>query len=121
MEENEKRLKVVYIAGRYRDPRGEFYVRCNIREAERYALVVWTYGAVALCPHKNTAGLGGAHGIPDSTWLDGDLELLRRCDALFAMPGWDASQGAIKEVGFALDHEIPVLYDESDLAAFLKG
>ncbi len=27
------RMKVIYIAGRYRDPRGEFYVEANRREA----------------------------------------------------------------------------------------
>ncbi len=37
---------------------------------------------MALCPHKNTAGFGGLPGCSDDMWLQGDLELLRRCDAV---------------------------------------
>lgn len=113
-------MKVVYIAGHYRDERGEFYVRCNIREAERCALIVWLNGGVAMCPHKNTAGLGGAHGILDTTWLDGDLELLSRCDALWAIPGWDTSTGAKREVEYAKADGIPVFTEQIDVINFLK-
>jgi len=47
-------MKVIYIAGKYRDTRGEYWVRQNIRLAEFYAVRVWNIGAVAPCPHKNT-------------------------------------------------------------------
>jgi hypothetical protein len=114
-------MKVVYIAGRYRDERGEFYVRCNIREAERAALIVWIYGGVALCPHKNTAGLGGAHNLPDKTWLDGDLELLKRCDAIWMIPGWQSSSGATAEEEFAREIGIKVFYNQSDIVEFLRS
>ncbi len=114
-------MKVIYIAGRYRDERGEFYVRCNIREAERAALFVWMNGGVAMCPHKNTAGLGGAHGIPDSTWLDGDLELLDRCDAIWPIPGWESSSGTRREVDFAEKNDIPILSSQADVLKFLEG
>lgn len=113
-------MKVIYIAGKYRSDRGEFYVRCNIREAERAALFVWLHGGVALCPHKNTAGLGGAHGMTVEVWLDGDLELIERCDALWAIPGWDDSYGAKAEVDFAKKCNIPVLFDQVDVLEFLK-
>jgi len=114
-------MKVIYIAGPYRDNRGEFHVRCNIREAERAALFVWMNKAVALCPHKNTAGLGGAYGIPDSTWLNGDLELILRCDVVYAIPGWDTSEGALAEVEFAKSRGIPVLYDQAQVLDFLEN
>jgi len=114
-------MKVIYIAGHYRDPRGEFYVRCNIREAERAALMVWLWGGAALCPHKNTAGFGGAHGIADETWLKGDLELLERCDAVWALPGWDTSIGATGEVNHAKSLNIPVFTAENEVYDFLKS
>ena len=114
-------MKVIYIAGRYRDERGEFYVRCNIREAERAALFVWRYGGAALCPHKNTAGLGGALGLPDSVWLEGDLEILRRCDALWAIPGWESSTGATHEVAEAQRLGIPVLLSHGDVLRYLDS
>ncbi len=123
MDENEKteieKLKVIFISGRYRSPRGEYYVRCNIREAERAALWVWLQGGVAMCPHKNTAGFGGAHDIQDQTWLDGDKALLLRCDAVWALPGWENSQGATAEVAYAWQHNIPVLFDQHAVLEFL--
>lgn len=114
-------LKVIYIAGKYRDSRGEYYVRTNIREAERYALLVWKYGGVAVCPHKNTAGFGGALGISDDTWLKGDLELLKRCDALYAIPSWVCSEGTKAEIQFAQENHIPVLYNEKDVWEFIEA
>jgi len=105
-------MKVIYIAGKYRDKRGEFYVQMNIREAEQAALFVWVNGGVALCPHKNTSGLGGAFLIDDQTWLAGDLELLSRCDAVWAIPNWVASAGAHDEVAFAKKNNIPVLFNQ---------
>jgi len=112
-------MKVIYIAGRYRDKRGEYYVRCNIREAERAALFVWMSGGAALCPHKNTAGLGGAYGIADNVWLEGDMELLKRCDAVWMLPGWESSEGAEREFSFAFNNNIPRLYDQHDVLLFL--
>ena len=113
-------MKVIYIAGHYRDERGEYYVRTNIRIAENAALYVWFNGGVALCPHKNTAGFGGAYGIYDKTWLDGDLELLTRCDAIWALDGWDTSAGATAEVEFAKAHGIKVLYNELEVLVMLS-
>ena len=115
------RMKVVYIAGRYRDPRGEWYVEANRREAARAALTVWMNGGVALCPHMNTGGFGGAFGMPDDVWLNGDKELLRRCDAVYAIPGWDTSAGAIAEVALARELGLPILHNQADVFKYLEG
>ena len=47
----------------------------------------------------------------DSVWLDGDLEILGRCDVIVMMDGWQESNGASREldVAFKLDKEI--IYD----------
>lgn len=112
-------MKLIYISGPYRDSRGEYYVRQNIRMAEIAALRVWQAGHAALCPHKNTAGLGGARGLADKVWLNGDLELLRRCDAIYLIEGWEDSAGAKAELQEALRCNIPVLYTEADLYRFI--
>jgi hypothetical protein len=114
-------MKVIYIAGRYRDKRGEYYVRKNIKDAEFHALYVWGHGGVAICPHKNTAGFNGAFGIPDKVWLDGDLELLMRSDAVWAIPGWEESEGAKKEVAFAVNIQKPVLHTKGEVKRYLEG
>ena len=118
-DETERRKKVIYVAGPYRDPRGEWHVRENIRSAEKVAMEIWQRGGVALCPHKNTAFFGGLPGTDDDTWLQGDLELLRRCDALMVAPKWRASSGALAEVTFARQHKILVLYNYQELWDFL--
>jgi hypothetical protein len=113
-------MKVIYVAGRYRDSRGEFYVQMNIRDAEAAALWVWSWGGVALCPHKNTAGFGGAYDLSDDVWLEGDLELLSRCDAMWVIGNnWEDSIGVNKEIDFAILHHIPIFYSHKEAARFL--
>ncbi len=113
------RLKVIYISGPYRDPRGEYYVRQNIRNAEDEALFVWANGGVALAPHKNTAGLGGALGPCEDIWLSGDLELLYRCDAIYLIDGWERSSGALAEFEAAREVGLPVLASQDEVLQFL--
>jgi hypothetical protein len=98
-------MKVVYIAGPYRAP-SEYEVVQNIRRAEALALEVWRAGAAAICPHMNTALWGGA--ADDSVWLRGDLEILRRCDAMVCAPNWRQSKGACGEVALARELGLPV-------------
>jgi hypothetical protein len=111
-------MKVIYICGPYRDTRGEYFVKCNIDNAERAALFVWSNGGVALCPHKNTSFLGGA--CPDEVWLKGDIELLSRCDGLYAVPGFNKSKGAMAEIEFAKKNNIPIFYQQGALQEFIK-
>lgn len=100
-------MKVIYIAGKYRDVRGEYYVVQNIRAAEKIALHIWENGAVAICPHANTRLFGGA--LPDETWLNGDLELIRRSDAVYQMENAHDSAGAKMEIELAKKLGMPVL------------
>lgn len=104
--------KLVYIAGPYRAATERAVVE-NIRNAEAVALMVWQAGHYALCPHMNTALFGGA--CPDEVWLAGDLEMLRRCDAVVVCPGWHASSGTKAEVAEAKARGIPVFATVADL------
>lgn len=102
---NERKI-VVYVAGPFRAPNA-WEIEQNIRRAEELSLAVWkTPGLVALCPHLNTRCFQGA--APDDVWLDGDLELLIRCDCVLLVPGYYRSQGTRAEIDFALDNGIPV-------------
>jgi nucleoside 2-deoxyribosyltransferase len=93
-------MKLIYIAGPYRAylPDGKINisgVHQNIEEAGKVALKYWQAGNAVICPHKNTAYFDGA--APDEVWLEGDLEMIRRCDAVVMMKGWENSKGSIKE------------------------
>jgi len=89
---------LVYLAGPYRG-RTVAEVTANIRRAEKYAVHLMQAGYYVLCPHKNTAHLDGC--VPDEFFLEMGLEHLRRCDAIFVMPGSEASAGTQAEIAEA--------------------
>jgi len=99
-------MKVAYVAGPFRGPNA-WVIEENIRRAERLALDLWAAGFAVICPHTNTRFYQGA--LPDNVWLDGDLEILARCDLLVCTPDWERSSGARAEVAFARSRGIPVV------------
>jgi len=109
---------VVYVAGPYRGA-DAWEIEENIRRAERLSLDVWRLGAVALCPHTNTRFFQGA--LPDAMWLEGDLELLSRCDAVLLTPDWARSRGATLERAFAEERGIPIFETLEALHAWLNA
>jgi nucleoside 2-deoxyribosyltransferase len=98
-------VKVIYIAGKYRGPT-PWAVEQNIRAAEEVAARVIRAGMMPLCPHKNTAHMEGL--ADDQFFLDGTLELMRRCDAVLLVPNWHQSEGARAEIVEAERLGLPV-------------
>jgi len=51
------------------------------------------------------------------SWADMDYNLISRCDMImvFCQDGWKDSVGVQKEIAFALQKDIPVLYIDKDL------
>lgn len=122
---DKKRLvPLVYVAGPYRAAT-EWGLVKNIRKAEELALRVWSSGAACICPHKNVAHYGGAvqpgPGVDDEIWLNGDLEMLRRCDAVLLTDNWESSKGATAEAEFANSIGIPVFLSFDVFEAWLKN
>lgn len=109
-------MKLVYVAGPFRG-KDSWEMEQNIRRAESLALDVWRLGAACICPHSNTRFYQGA--APDEVWLEGDLEILRRCDAILLTEDWARSQGAKEEKRVAEEQGIPVLYSVYELHAWL--
>lgn len=101
-------IKVVYIAGPFRASNA-WEVEQNIRRAEALALEVWRLGAAAICPHANTRFFDGA--AANKIWLTGDLEILRRCDAVVMVMGWHESSGATQERKLAQKLNLPIFYE----------
>lgn len=110
-------MKVVYIAGPFRAS-NSWDMEQNIRKAETLALECWRAGFAALCPHTNTRFFQGA--ADDSVWLEGDLELLKRCDACLMVPGWEKSQGSCAEREFAIANNIVVLENLESLEEYFS-
>ena len=110
-------MKLVFVSGPFRGA-NQWEQMCNVREAETLALEVWRMGAACICPHTNTAHFQGA--APDDVWLTGDLEILRRCDAVMVTPRWRQSVGARAELAEADYMEMPIFYNMADLRAWLN-
>lgn len=85
---------LIYVAGPYRGP-SAWSIERNVRLAEEAALELWRMGHVAVCPHAMTRYYQGS--LPDHVWLDGLLELMRRCDAVLLVGNWRLSPGSVAE------------------------
>lgn len=109
-------IPVVYVAGKFRG-RDPWEVHRNVCEAELWAFDVAQLGAMPLCPHTNTAHFDGT--LSAEFWLEGTLELLRRCDAVFATPNWTRSAGARAEVADALTRNVPVFASRAGLGEWI--
>jgi len=111
------RKPIIFISGPFRGkPNIEWNRQQNIRAAEAAALFVWQHGGVAICPHKNTEHFDGA--CPDHTFLDGDLLILERCDAIWLINGWSLSEGACSEAAHACDVK-KMLYSEQEVTRYI--
>lgn len=105
-------MKVVYIAGPYRGDNA-WHVEKNIQAAEELAFEVTDIGAMPLCPHSMCRYWNGTR--TDKFWLDGTLELMRRCDAVLLLRGWSSSAGSRAEKDEAERLGMPVFFYLSDL------
>jgi hypothetical protein len=107
---------LVYIAGPYRSSVGRSVLE-NVREAERAAIALARVGIHYICPHLNTAfmsGCGDHAGVAASRFfLDMDENIVRRCDAVWRLPG--DSSGADGEVRLARKLGKPVFYSMREL------
>lgn len=107
---------VVFIAGPFRGETA-WEVERNIRRAEDLAFEVAVAGAMPLCPHTNTRFFDGT--LTDEFWLDGTMELLRRCDAVIMTDDWKRSSGARAEKAEAARIGIPVFENLGALIEWL--
>ena len=104
-------MKVIYVAGKYCGST-EWDMWNNIEHASREARELWLEGWAVICPHKNTAFFGGKGGSHRNLWLVGDLEILKRCDAIFMLEGWKDSEGARAELNLAKELKLEIIHEE---------
>jgi len=86
-----------------------------VAEAEKYQIALINAGIGCFCAHTHTA----YHYEKGSTALESfyyelDIIFLQRiADAVLAMPGWEDSRGAKKEVEWAKENNLPIFYPNS--------
>jgi hypothetical protein len=114
-------MHLIYVAGPFRGST-PWATERNVRIAEAMALEVWRLPAAALCPHANTRYFDGLE-TPE-LWINGTLEMLRRCDAmlvvgLYGVDGGE-SQGTKGEIEAAKRWRIPVFHNIAELKEWLR-
>ena len=106
-------MRIAYVSGPYR-AKTEWGVWQNVWKAREIAAKLWAMGYAVICPHANTSFFGGAYGIPDKRWIEGDLEMLRRLltayDCIVMIPDWDKSEGAQRELHLAAELGLNIYY-----------
>lgn len=92
-------MKLVYVAGPYRAETREGVAQ-NVAAARHVGRLCVQKGWFPVLPTVNTAHFD--HDFPgladDQYWLDGTMEMMRRCDAVVLVDGWQYSSGAKAEI-----------------------
>jgi nucleoside 2-deoxyribosyltransferase len=102
---------LIYVAGPIRPIRGRTVTE-NIDIAKGIALELWKAGHAVICPHANTDlpySLAEKE-CEENIWLQGDLVMIARCDAMVIVPDWQGSKGTQGEIEFAEARGIPIYY-----------
>ena len=111
--------KLVFVAGPYFGP-NDHVIRMNIEAARQVGRFCLLKGWFPFIPHSNTAMFQHL-GIPEQTYLDGDLLILERMDAVVLCPGWETSKGTAGEIERAVQKGIPVYRFVEELPDLTKA
>jgi len=103
-------IKLVYIAGPYRGNGTPDCIHKNIQAARTVAKKYWQKGYAVICPHMNSAYMDGA--CLDEMFLNGAIEILKRCDGIVMMPNWQQSEGSRNELNVADKLGLEIIYEE---------
>lgn len=103
----EQKQYTFYVAGPFRGA-DSWAMEQNIRRAEAIAWCVFAEGEAALCPHTNTRFFQGS--LPDEVWIRSTLTLMRLCDAVLVLPGYQKSSGTLGEIEEAKRLGIPYFF-----------
>lgn len=100
---------LLYIAGPY-SANKLHTEQVHILRAEAVSIELIRQGFHVITPHKNTSGYEKYENdnINFDTWIEMDLNIIKRCDALYLMDGWIHSNGAIIEARYAWNNDIYV-------------
>ena len=109
-------IATVYVSGPF-SASTQDRIFANQRAASVCATRILELGFAPLCPHTNVLDIGS---LSYEEIMAVDFALLRQCDAVFLMPNWRQSPGAIREEAHARLHRIPVFEDLEVMASALR-
>jgi nucleoside 2-deoxyribosyltransferase len=110
-------MKLIYIAGPYTG-KDRIEVEQNILNARRAMCRLIEQGWAVICPHGNSAHLDQ---YPPEYWYAADIEMLKRCDAVFVLTGYSNSKGTLNEILIASAGNIPIFYESMGVPLINNG
>lgn len=118
-------MKIVFIAGPYKGDGTFEAIERNIREAEKYQIALANRGVGFFCAQNHTEHFGSRKGAtaPEDFYYELDLQFLKRvADAVLAIPGWESSFGAKREVEWAKEKGMKIFYpkDPADIEEIVQ-
>ena len=113
-KKNDKGEKMlVYIAGKYSANTKE-EIQSNVDLAIRYGNIVIDLGHIVYIPHLSHY-VDAMEKRDIEFWYEFDLPILKRCDAILMIPGWENSKGAKKELAKAKEWKMEVYMNLGEL------
>jgi len=109
-------VEILFIAGTYWSSDSNEIER-NIRLAEQHSIELWNRGYKVFCPHLNTEHFELKAKVDEKAYRDFDIRMLQSCDAVFALPNWQDSEGARVEIDEAKRLGKPIFYSLNELPA----
>ena len=102
----------VYVAGKYDDENVAKVLR-NIRNGVDSSAYLVSRGASVYCPFLDFQFALSQYGarLTKQDYQRNSIAFLPFCDCIYAMPGWETSGGAKREVELAVELGIPIYYD----------
>lgn len=104
-------MAALYVSGSYSAPTPAG-VEGHVRAASAWTTYLAELGFAPICPHTNIQQIGRL-GYEDIMAVD--FVLLRLCQGIFMLPGWEKSPGAVREREFAHLAGIPVFESVDEL------
>jgi len=110
-------MKIIFISGPLTtggDGSREYKAN-NIQTAEKYSAVLVNTGIGFFCAHSHTSfHHEKGSTAPEKFYYDLDVKFLKEmADAVLAIPVWEKSYGAKKEVEWAQKNKMPVFFPKN--------
>lgn len=113
MADEDRKSKLVFIAGPYFGDGRYETIENNIREAKSYAIALANRGVFFFCPHNHTAHFGDIAHATEDFYKALDFVMLKLCSGAVFTPRWQESGGARAEHEYAKQKGLKIFYPKN--------
>ena len=110
MSETKLKRQIIFVSGAYRSKYGIIGRAVNIWKAYQVGRRLVRQGYSCYIPHMNTALMDGLQS--EDWFLEATLKMLKHCQILFLMRGWQQSMGARAEWREANERGLTIIFED---------